>query len=60
MKWDGDDKDGGLIGLSRERLPRTQGMGRFGGQSLQVGRGGPGEGPEAGLGISFLDPKSTG
>lgn len=34
-------------------------MERFGGQSLQVGRGGTGEGPGSGPGIYFPDPKST-
>lgn len=34
-------------------------MERFGGQFLQVGRGGAGEGPGAGPGIYFSDPKST-
>lgn len=51
---------GGLIGLSREHFPRIQGMERFSGQSLQMGRGGPGEEPGATLGIYFLDLKSTG
>lgn len=35
-------------------------MERFGGQTLQAGRGGSGEGPGAGPGIYFPDLKSTG
>lgn len=38
MKWGGVDKDGGLIKLIQERLPKIQGMQRFGSQSMQVGR----------------------
>lgn len=41
----------GVIRMGLESLPRIQGMERFGGQSLQVGLGGPGEGPEAGPAI---------